>query len=107
MRTRLAYIKTDLLNKIPFVMQEMGQRRLDSTMIRQRQIDIANMIKVIYAARTPGSFGIIYSESKIRMKKSFILYLHFCERFDFIRQYNNSYTITPKGYRLLELFGVI
>jgi len=52
----------------------------------------------------------LYSKSKIRMKKSFLNYLHFCVEYKFIEKErvgsNVIYSITEKGKVMLELFTI-
>ena len=47
------------------------------------------------------TFSDLYSKSKIRMKKSFLNYLHLCVDYNFIKKEpvgsNVIYTITDKG----------
>jgi len=50
----------------------------------------------------------LYSKSKIRMKKSFLNYLHLCVDYNFIKKEpvgpNVIYSITDKGRTMLNLF---
>jgi predicted transcriptional regulator len=54
------------------------------------------------------TFSDLYSKSKIRMKKSFLNYLHLCVDYKFIEKEsvgaNVIYTITDKGRVMLNLF---
>ena len=54
------------------------------------------------------SFSELYSKSNIRMKKSFLNYLHLCINYNFLEKNavgpNMIYSITEKGQTMLELF---
>ena len=54
------------------------------------------------------TFTDLYSKSKIRMKRSFLNYLHLCVDYNFIRREpigaNVIYTITERGRTMLDLF---
>ena len=54
------------------------------------------------------TFTNLYSKSKIRMKRSFLNYLHLCVNYNFIEKEavgpNVIYTITDKGRVMLNLF---
>ena len=54
------------------------------------------------------TFSDLYSKSKIRMKKSFLNYLHLCMDYNFIQKEsvgaNMIYSITEKGHIMLNLF---
>jgi predicted transcriptional regulator len=54
------------------------------------------------------TFSDLYLKSKIRMKKSFLNYLHLCVDYNFVKKEavgaNMIYTITDKGRTMLNLF---
>jgi predicted transcriptional regulator len=56
------------------------------------------------------TFSDLYLKSKIRMKKSFLNYLHFCVEYRFIEKQrvgsNVIYSITDKGKIMLDLFTI-
>jgi len=76
-------------------------------------------LKLLYQLKgNPMTFSHLYSKSKIRMKKSFLNYLHLCVNYNFIEKEtvgpnviytitdkpNVIYTITDKGRIMLNLF---
>ncbi|KKK96314.1 hypothetical protein LCGC14_2664020, partial [marine sediment metagenome] len=54
------------------------------------------------------TFSELYSKSKIRMKRSFLNYLHLCVDYNFVQKKpvgsNVIYSITDKGRVMLNLF---
>jgi len=67
------------------------------------------LIKLLYQLRGNSmTFSDLYVKSKIRMKKSFLNYLHLCLNYKFITKkpigQNVFYSITENGMTMLNLF---
>ena len=91
-----------------FIIQR-DEQVLDAVKARTRDFSTLSLIKLLYQLRgNPMTFSDLYSKSKIRMKKSFLNYLHLCVDYNFIKKEavgpNMIYTITDKGRTMLNLF---
>jgi hypothetical protein len=76
---------------------------LDAVKARTKDYSTLSLLKLLYQLRgNPMTFSDLYSKSKIRMKKSFLNYLHLCVDYKFIEK--EIYTITDKGRVMLNLF---
>ena len=124
MKKRLTYVPKGIIKAIPSMMIE--RKNTSSTdnilKIKTRQFDILAILKLLYAVKNkPLGFSRLYEKSQIRMKKSFLNYLHLVSSRGFIiktqlekQQYmlenpreRVSYHLTDDGKNLLKLFGVI
>jgi len=109
MRARLTYVPLEVADQFgDFIIQREGQV-LDAVKARTRDFSTLSLIKLLYQLRgNPMTFSDLYSKSKIRMKKSFLNYLHLCVDYNFIKKEaigpNMIYTITDKGRIMLNLF---
>jgi predicted transcriptional regulator len=88
---------------------ERNEQVLDAVKARTRDYSTLSLLKLLYQLRgNPMTFSNLYSKSKIRMKKSFLNYLHLCVDYNFIKKEpvgaNVIYTITDKGRVMLNLF---
>lgn len=77
--------------------------------IRPRDFSMLHMLKILYSLESgPMTFTTLYAESNIRMKRSFLRYLHLCTQYNFVRRqatgYHTIYFITKKGTTMLNLF---
>ncbi|MBM3911234.1 MAG: hypothetical protein FJ356_06255, partial [Thaumarchaeota archaeon] len=82
---------------------------LDAIKARARDYSTLSLLKLLYQVRsTPMTFSDLYSKSKIRMKRSFLNYLHLCVDYNFVKKEavgpNVIYSITDKGRVMLNLF---
>jgi predicted transcriptional regulator len=82
---------------------------LDAVKARTRDFSTLSLLKLLYQLKgNPMTFTNLYSKSKIRMKRSFLNYLHLCVNYNFIEKEavgpNVIYTITDKGRLMLNLF---
>ena len=109
MRLHLTYIQTDLADCCSdFIVERQGQV-LDAVTARARDYSALSIIKVLHPL-TGGAatFTELYRDSKIRMKKSFIAYLHLCRSYNFIRREQSKrcayYSLTDRGRTILNLF---
>lgn len=91
-----------------FIIKKDGQV-LDAVKARTKDYSTLSLLKLLYQVkRNPMTFSDLYSKSKIRMKKSFLNYLHLCMDYNFVKREtigsNVIYSITDKGRTMLELF---
>jgi len=109
MRTRLTYVPLEVADQFDDFIIQRGEQILDAVKARTRDYSTLSLLKLLYQLRgNPMTFSNLYSKSKIRMKKSFLNYLHLCVDYNFIKKEpvgpNMIYTITDKGRTMLNLF---
>ncbi|MCH7561324.1 MAG: hypothetical protein QQN62_05700 [Nitrosopumilus sp.] len=108
-RTRLTYVPLEVADQFEDFIIERDVQVLDAVKARTRDYSTLSLLKLLYQLRgNPMTFSNLYSKSKIRMKKSFLNYLHLCVDYHFIEKKpvgpNVIYTITDKGRTMLNLF---
>ncbi len=109
MRTRLTYVPLEVADQFEDFIIERDEQILDAVKARTRDYSTLSLLKLLYQLRgNPMTFSNLYSKSKIRMKRSFLNYLHLCVDYNFIKKEpvgpNVIYTITDKGRIMLDLF---
>ncbi len=109
MRARLTYIPIDVADQFADFIIERNEQVLDAIKARTRDYSTLSLIKLLYQLRgNPMTFSDLYVKSKIRMKKSFLNYLHLCLNYKFITKKsvgpNVIYSITEKGTNMLDMF---
>ena len=109
MRARLTYIPLEVADQFEDFIIHRDEQVLDAVKARTKDYSTLSLLKLLYQLRgNPMTFSDLYSKSKIRMKKSFLNYLHLCVDYKFIekeaRGANMIYTITDKGRIMLDLF---
>jgi len=82
---------------------------LDAVKARTRDYSTLSLLKLLYQLRNDSiTFSDLYAKSKIRMKRSFLNYLHLCLDYKFITKKsvgaNVIYSITENGTTMLDLF---
>ena len=109
MKARLTYVPLEVADQFEdFIIKREGQV-LDAVKARTRDFSTLSLLKLLYQLKgNPMTFTNLYSKSKIRMKRSFLNYLHLCVNYNFIEKEavgpNVIYTITDKGRVMLNLF---
>ena len=108
-RARLTYVPIEVADKFADFIIKRHERVLDAVKARTRDYSTLSLLKLLYQLRgNPMTFSNLYSKSKIRMKKSFLNYLHLCVNYNFIKKEpvgsNVIYSITDKGRTMLGLF---
>ena len=93
-----------------FIVQR-DEQVLDAVRAKTKDFSTLSLLKLLYQlTANPMTFSDLYSKSKIRMKRSFLNYLHFCVEYKFIEKErvgtNVIYTITEKGRVMIELFTI-
>ena len=109
MRARLTYVPIDVADQFADFIIERNEQVLDAVKARTRDYSTLSLIKLLYQLRgNPLTFSDLYVKSKIRMKKSFLNYLHLCLNYKFITKkpigQNVFYSITENGMTMLNLF---
>ena len=116
MKKRLTYVPNEIIEAIPeIVIKPFLDTGSDVSKLKTRQFDILSLLKLLNVAKYgPVRFSYFYKNSQIRMKKSFLNYLHFAVNHNFLvkgrwqnlQTYPMEYTITDNGKNLLKLFGL-
>jgi len=109
MKARLTYIPIEVADQFEDFIITRGEQVLDAVKARTRDFSTLSLIKLLYQLRCgPITFSELYMKSKIRMKKSFLNYLHLCVNYNFVTKTasgsNVIYAITDKGRIMLNLF---
>ena len=109
MRARLTYVPLEVADQFGDFIIHRDEQILDAVKARTKDYSTLSLLKLLYQLRgNPMTFSDLYSKSKIRMKKSFLNYLHLCVDYKFIKKEavgaNMIYTITDKGHTMLGLF---
>lgn len=109
MRARLTYVPLEVADQFEDFIIKRDEQVLDAVKARTKDYSTLSLLKLLYQLRgSPMTFSELYSKSKIRMKRSFLNYLHLCVDYNFIRKEasgsNMIYSITDKGQTMLKLF---
>jgi hypothetical protein len=109
MKARLTYIPIEVADQFEDFIIKRDEQILDAVKARTRDYSTLSLLKLLYQLRcSPMTFSDLYSKSKIRMKKSFLNYLHLCVDYNFVKKEavgsNVVYSITEKGQIMLNLF---
>ena len=109
MRARLTYVPIDVADQFDDFIIQREEIILDAVKARTRDYSTLSLLKLLYQLRNNSmTFSDLYNKSKIRMKKSFLNYLHLCLDYNFVTKKpvgpNVIYTITENGTTMLDLF---
>ena len=109
MRARLTYVPIEVADQFDDFIIQRDEQVLDAVKARTRDYSTLSLLKLLYQLKhQPMIFSDLYAKSMIRMKKSFLNYLHLCLDYDFISKEpigpNVIYSITDKGLVMLNLF---
>ena len=109
MKARLTYVPLEVADQFEDFIIKREEQVLDAVKARTRDFSTLSLLKLLYQLKgNPMTFSNLYSKSKIRMKRSFLNYLHLCVNYNFIEKEavgpNVIYTITDKGRLMLNLF---
>ena len=105
----MTYIPVEVADHFSDFIIKRDERVLDSVKTRARDFSTISILKLLYQLKCePMTFSELYIKSNIRMKRSFLNYLHLCMAYSFIRKEpsgpNMVYSITDKGRTMLDLF---
>jgi len=109
MRARLTYVPIDVADQFDDFIIQREEIILDAVKARTRDYSTLSLLKLLYQLRNNSiTFSDLYAKSKIRMKRSFLNYLHLCLDYKFITKKsvgpNVIYSITENGTTMLDLF---
>ncbi len=109
MRTRMTYIPVEVADQFSDFIIARDEQILDAVKARTRDFSTISLLKLLYQLKcNPMTFSDLYVKSNIRMKKSFLNYLHLCVNYNFVTKIaagsNMIYSITDKGRTMLDLF---
>ena len=109
MKARLTYIPLDVADQLDDFIITRDERILDAVKTRARDFSMLTLLKLLYQLScNPMTFTDLYTNSKIRMKRSFLNYLRLCTDYSFVTKEPAGsfmiYTITERGRTLLRLF---
>ena len=108
-RARLTYVPIEVADQFEDFIIKRDEQVLDAVRARTKDYSTLSLLKLLYQLKgNPMTFSELYSKSKIRMKKSFLNYLHLCVDYNFVQKEavgpNVIYSITDKGRTMLGLF---
>ena len=111
MRARLTYIPLEVAERFEGFIIQRDEQVLDAVRAKTKDFSTLSLLKLLYQLNSnPMTFSDLYSKSKIRMKRSFLNYLHFCIEYKFMEKKrvgsNVIYSITNKGRVMLDLFTI-
>ena len=109
MRARLTYVPIEVAERFEGFIIQRDEQVLDAVRAKTKEFSTLSLLKLLYQLNSnPMTFSDLYSKSKIRMKRSFLNYLHFCIEYKFMEKErvgsNVIYSITDKGRVMLEFF---
>jgi hypothetical protein len=109
MKARLTYIPLEVADKLDDFIISRDIQVMDAVKARTRDFSTLTLIKLLYQLSCrPMTFSDLYASSKIRMKRSFLNYLHLCLDYNFVKRETTKesvyYTISDKGRIMLGLF---
>lgn len=105
----MTYMPVEVADQFSEFIIKRDEQVLDAVKTRTRDFSTISILKLLYQLRCePITFSDLYVKSNIRMKRSFLNYLHLCMTYNFIRKEpigsNMVYFITDKGRTMLNLF---
>ena len=106
----MTYIPLDVAEQFSDFIISRDEQILDSVKARTRDFSTISLLKLLYQLKcNPMTFSDLYTKSNIRMKRSFLNYLHLCVKYNFVTKMavgsNMIYSITEKGRTMLDLFA--
>ena len=110
MKTRMTYIPLEVAEQFSDFIITRDEQVLDAVKARARDFSTISLLKLLYQLKcNPMTFSDLYTKSNIRMKRSFLNYLHLCVKYNFVTKMavgsNMIYSITEKGRTMLDLFA--
>ena len=105
----MTYVPIDVADQFNDFIIKREEQVLDAVKARTRDYSTLSLLKLLYQLHNNSmTFSDLYTKSKIRMKKSFLNYLHLCLNYKFITKKpvgpNVIYSITENGSTMLDLF---
>ena len=112
MKKRLTYVPNEIIEAMPDMAIKsfkVNNTNSDVSKLKTHQFDILSLLKLLNVPKKYGYVGFttLYLNSQIRMKKSFLNYLHFAVNHNFLTKNGfREYGLTGNGKNLLKLFGL-
>ncbi len=105
----MTYIPIEVADQFSDFIITRDEQVLDAVKARTRDFSTISLLKLLYQLKCNSmTFSDLYIKSNIRMKRSFLNYLHLCVNYSFVTKIavgsNMIYSITDKGRTMLELF---
>ncbi len=105
----MTYVPVEVADQFSDFIIKREEQVLDSVKARTRDFSTISLLKLLYQLRCGSmTFSDLYIKSNIRMKRSFLNYLHLCVKYGFVTKAalgpNMVYSITDKGRTMLDLF---
>lgn len=109
MNSKSTYLPIEVAEQLEDFIISVDNYMHDAVKARTRDYNALSIIKLLYPLRGPPlSFSVLYIESKIKMKRSFLNYLNLCLSYNFVTKErvaaNMMYSLTDKGRTILDLF---
>ena len=91
MRARLTYVPLEVADQYNDFIIKRTEQVLDTVKAKTKDYSTLSLLKLLYQIKSNSmTFSELYSKSNIRMKKSFLNYLHLCVDYDFIKKNRSS-----------------
>ena len=105
----MTYIPVEVADQFSDFIITREEPVLDAVKARTRDFSTISLLKLLYQLKCNSmTFSDLYIKSNIRMKRSFLNYLHLCVKYSFVTKIavrsNMIYSITDKGRTMLDLF---
>lgn len=105
----MTYIPVEVADLFSDFIITRDEQVLDAVKARTRDFSTISLLKLLYQLKCNSmTFSDLYIKSNIRMKRSFLNYLHLCVNYSFVTKMavgsNMVYSITDKGRTMLDLF---
>ena len=109
MQSRLTCMTPEVADQFGDFIIKRAEQTQDVVRARTRDFSMLSLLKLLYQLRgSPMSFVELYTRSEIRMKRSFLNYLHLCVDYNFVKREavgcRVRYSITCRGRTMLDLF---
>ena len=100
----MTYVPLEVADQFEDFIIKRDEQILDAVKARTRDYSTLSLLKLLYQLRgNPMTFSDLYSKSKIRMKKSFLNYLHLCIDYNFIQKKAGNAETLPEVTLLVEV----
>ena len=104
MRARLTYVPIEVADQFDDFIIQRDEQVLDAVKARTRDYSTLSLLKLLYQLRNNSmTFSDLYNKSKIRMKKSFLNYLHLCLDYHFVTKNRLDQTYYTQSQKMVLL----
>ena len=104
--TRQKYIKNDFIKRFPYLILDSKKGDSKYSIVKTLNVSLVNILKILHVLRdrNVARYTDLLDESEIKMKATFLMYMHFCVDCNLIIKQNDVYKITKKGLHLYDSF---